>query len=177
MRELKNLNNYFNFSQAKNLKGRIREILNILDKFLEYPRSKHMINELKKGLYSYTRDYIEILKLEYAMEWIDKRLPLISDENVKNQLMSIKQDFSHVMLFHKKAADIIYPLQEYASILSHSVLTDDLANEIVKLIIKLKELNFQKEGSAIPTVRSKIFELINGLKNDRYKQQNQVIYC
>ena len=92
------------------MKYKIREILNRFDDLIIDPKPNKLVNEFYQRI---------ILKsLEFYMKWIDKRLELISDEKVKNELIIIKEYMGQIKTYIEKAAKIIYPLQELSRKLS-----------------------------------------------------------
>jgi len=142
--------------------------VNKFDDLILDPKSNDKIKEFAKALHSYAKGYIETYRLKYCIDWIEKRLQRVSNENVKKTLILLKQHFIELRSFYKRAANVIFPLYDLAIKLSQNDITEDLAIEIVTLIIKLKELNLEEDDkNVLQNLNLKFSDLINGSKNKR----------
>jgi len=161
---------YFQSSKSKYLNGKVQEILNKFDDVIKDPKSKQLIMEFDNSIHDYTSHYPDSFKLEYAIEWIEKRLEKIFDKNIKYKLMVIQQGFTEIKEYNKNVAEVIYPLQGLVDKLVRTDFTQKLANAIVKLIIKLREINFEEEeDDSVSYVTIKLTDLIEQDKQVRKK--------
>jgi len=156
---------YYHSSKPRHLKYKLREILNSFDRMIQDPKSLKLKENFVESITRYIKEYHLTFKLTYAIESIDRRRKQVSEENLKQQLDSIKQGMEEIKTFHLTASEIVFPLNEFAKKLLTTGLKQDLAKEILNLILKLKEFNFGEEGpNQDRPVSLKILDLIEDIK-------------
>jgi len=137
---------------------------------IENPKSMEMKKNFNFAINSYKKNYYNTLKLTYAIESIEKRLRLVSDEELKKEFNSIKQGMEEVKLYHETAAEIVFSLHKFAKKLINTRLKPDLAKKIVNFILKLKEFDFGEEGPQQKRpVTMRILDLIYDIKQHNNK--------
>jgi len=157
------LQEYFSLSNIHDLYYKMDKILSRFDNLLKNLDPSKRVNELVEELHSYAKEYTNSYRLEFCIQWIEKRLDQVSNENIKAKLISLKKHFMELKSLHGKVAEVIYRLYQLAIKLFQKDLTEDVANEIVTLIYKLKEFTNIKD--IIQNVNKTFYDLINGSKN------------
>jgi len=134
---------------GKKIRSKVDEILDKFDKITINPSSKNTYKDFFDSLVSYKDCYELIHKIDYAIEWIGKRIDFISNEEDKEELFSIQKGLIESKSFHESAQRLVYQLIEVTKVLIENGMTPEVANQLVLLIIQLKELSFEDDKKRV----------------------------
>jgi len=140
------LKNYVYDINTKTIKQKVKDILNNFDKITKNRSSRILYTQFNMALESYKDCYESVYKLDYAIEWIGKRIDYISNEKVKEELTSIQQGLIESKRFHDSAQNIVSQLIQVTKVLEQNGMTPEVARDLVTLIIQLKELSLENDS-------------------------------
>ena len=163
---IKDLRQYYDEAQSNNIVRNMRDIIIKFEQFVQEPKKKFLMKEFSSSLSQYKEEYKDAFKLQYAIEWIEKRLDFISDEEIKNDLIEIKKGIAETKQFYEKSGRVVYSLHSLVKKMLRTEPTQDIAYKIVNLIFELRELSFVGESfEEFNKVSVKIQDLSRKLRN------------